>query len=80
MPAGEHIKGRVFNVIGDAIDGMENLDRSSGLQFIEKLQLKTFLPLLKYSTQELKLLTRLSLMPRGVKLAYLGVLVLVKQF
>ncbi len=24
MPAGENIKGRVFNVIGDAIDGMEN--------------------------------------------------------
>ena len=31
MPTGESIKGRVFNVIGDAIDGMENLDKSSGL-------------------------------------------------
>ena len=31
MPAGELIKGRVFNVIGDAIDGMENLDRTNGL-------------------------------------------------
>ena len=31
MPIGEDIKGRVFNVIGDAIDGMENLDRSNGL-------------------------------------------------
>ena len=31
MPIGEHIKGRVFNVIGDAIDGMENLDRTNGL-------------------------------------------------
>ena len=31
MPAGENIKGRVFNVIGDAIDGMDNLDRESGL-------------------------------------------------
>ena len=31
MPTGEHIKGRVFNVIGDAIDGMENLDKTSGL-------------------------------------------------
>ncbi|MDC3305596.1 F0F1 ATP synthase subunit beta [Flavobacteriales bacterium] len=31
MPAGENIKGRVFNVIGDAIDGMENLDRTNGL-------------------------------------------------
>ena len=31
MPSGEKIKGRVFNVIGDAIDGMENLDKSDGL-------------------------------------------------
>ena len=31
MPAGEHIKGRVFNVIGDAIDGMENLSTEGGL-------------------------------------------------
>ena len=29
MPSGEIIKGRVFNVIGDAIDGMENLDKSN---------------------------------------------------
>ena len=31
MPAGEKIKGRVFNVIGDAIDGMENLPTENGL-------------------------------------------------
>ena len=31
MPAGEKIKGRVFNVIGDAIDGMENLSKNDGL-------------------------------------------------
>ena len=31
MPAGEEIKGRVFNVIGDAIDGMDNLNRENGL-------------------------------------------------
>jgi F-type H+-transporting ATPase subunit beta len=31
MPTGEAIKGRLFNVIGDAIDGMENLDKSDGL-------------------------------------------------
>ncbi|MEC8273416.1 MAG: F0F1 ATP synthase subunit beta [Bacteroidota bacterium] len=31
MPASEHIKGRVFNVIGNAIDGMDNLDREKGL-------------------------------------------------
>lgn len=31
MPVGEDIKGRLFNVVGDGIDGMENLDRSNGL-------------------------------------------------
>ena len=31
MPTGENIKGRSFNVVGDAIDGMENLDRTDGL-------------------------------------------------
>ena len=31
MPAGEDIKGRVFNVIGESIDGMTNLNNSQGL-------------------------------------------------
>jgi len=31
MPIGENIKGRLFNVIGDPIDGMEALDKSNGL-------------------------------------------------
>ncbi len=31
MPKGEAIKGRLFNVTGDAIDGIENLDKSNGL-------------------------------------------------
>ncbi|KGE15000.1 F0F1 ATP synthase subunit beta [Sphingobacterium deserti] len=30
MPIGEEIKGRVFNVVGDAIDGIQNLDKSNG--------------------------------------------------
>src|ERR1700679_1726250 len=30
MPVGEDIKGRVFNVVGDAIDGIANLDKSNG--------------------------------------------------
>jgi F-type H+-transporting ATPase subunit beta len=30
MPVGEGIKGRVFNVVGDAIDGIPNLDKSAG--------------------------------------------------
>ncbi|NOJ76130.1 F0F1 ATP synthase subunit beta [Empedobacter stercoris] len=31
VPIGENIKGRVFNVVGDAIDGLENLDKDNGL-------------------------------------------------
>ncbi|MBI3133907.1 MAG: F0F1 ATP synthase subunit beta [Bacteroidetes bacterium] len=31
MPKGEAIKGRLFNVIGDAIDGIGNIDKSNGL-------------------------------------------------
>ncbi|MBX2888608.1 MAG: F0F1 ATP synthase subunit beta [Ferruginibacter sp.] len=30
MPTGEHIKGRLFNVTGDAIDGLPQLDKSKG--------------------------------------------------
>jgi F-type H+-transporting ATPase subunit beta len=30
MPIGEEIKGRVFNVVGDPIDGIRALDRSNG--------------------------------------------------
>ena len=29
MPIGEHVYGRLFNVIGDAIDGMENLPKEN---------------------------------------------------
>jgi len=31
MPIGEAIKGRVFNVVGEAIDGIANVDNSNGL-------------------------------------------------
>ncbi|MCU0429649.1 MAG: F0F1 ATP synthase subunit beta [Cytophagaceae bacterium] len=31
MPTGEQIRGRLFNVIGDAIDGISEMDRSNGL-------------------------------------------------
>ena len=30
MPVGEDIKGRVFNVVGDAIDGIAQLDKTNG--------------------------------------------------
>jgi F-type H+/Na+-transporting ATPase subunit beta len=31
MPTGDQIRGRLFNVIGDAIDGISEMDRSKGL-------------------------------------------------
>ena len=31
MPVGEEIKGRLFNVVGDAIDGIKPLDKTNGL-------------------------------------------------
>ncbi|MBA4305064.1 MAG: F0F1 ATP synthase subunit beta [Sphingobacteriaceae bacterium] len=31
MPIGKQIKGRLFNVVGDAIDGLKPIDRSAGL-------------------------------------------------
>ena len=31
MPIGEGVKGRLFNVVGEAIDGLEELDNSNGL-------------------------------------------------
>jgi len=31
MPIGDDIKGRLFNVVGDSIDGMPNLDKTNGL-------------------------------------------------
>lgn len=31
MPIGKQIKGRLFNVVGDAIDGLRPIDRSAGL-------------------------------------------------
>jgi F-type H+/Na+-transporting ATPase subunit beta len=30
MPIGDNVKGRVFNVVGDAIDGIPNLEKSNG--------------------------------------------------
>ena len=57
MPSGEDIKGRVFNVIGDSIDGMENLSKEMDYLFTGIHQdLKTYLQLQKCYLQVLKLL------------------------
>ena len=36
MPVGDQIKGRLLNVIGDAIDGMEQLDKKDGYEIHNK--------------------------------------------
>ena len=36
MPVGDQIKGRLLNVIGDAIDGMEQLDKKGGYEIHNK--------------------------------------------
>ena len=38
MPIGEEIKGRLFNVVGDAIDGIGEVSKKVGIQFTEKHQ------------------------------------------
>ena len=40
VPTGEAIKGRLFNVVGDAIDGMPNLDKKGGYLVIGNLLFK----------------------------------------
>ena len=37
MPTGDQVKGRLFNVVGDAIDGIENCDKSNGGSPIHRL-------------------------------------------
>src|SRR5690554_6809463 len=36
MPIGEEVNGRVFNVVGDAIDGLGNIDKADGLPIHRK--------------------------------------------
>jgi F-type H+-transporting ATPase subunit beta len=31
MPVGDEVNGRLFNVVGDAIDGIQNLSKEGGL-------------------------------------------------
>jgi F-type H+-transporting ATPase subunit beta len=36
MPIGEHIKGRLFNVVGEAIDGLKSIDNKNGYSIHRK--------------------------------------------
>ena len=38
MPIGEKIKGRLFNVVGEAIDGINEVDNTDGLSIHRGLQ------------------------------------------
>ncbi len=37
MPVGEQIRGRLLNVIGDAIDGLGSVDKSDGYEIHNNL-------------------------------------------
>ena len=57
MPIGKEINGRLFNVIGDSIDGIGDLQKAVTMvfPFIESLQnLRNYLLLLKFYLQGLK--------------------------
>ena len=74
VPVGDNVYGRLFNVIGDAIDGLGNLpkDGKHGLPIHrEAPKFETFQLLLKYCLQASKSSILLSLMLKAVKLAYL---------
>ena len=69
MPVGDGINGRLFNVVGDTIDGITALSKENGYQFTEKLlNLNNFLLQQRFFSQVSKLLTLLSLMLREEKL------------
>ena len=56
MPIGDDIKGRLFNVVGEAIDGIEGQKLMTDFLFIEMLQnLKIYRYLPKFYLLELKL-------------------------
>ena len=81
MPTGENIKGRVFNVVGDAIDGMENLDRTDGLPIhreapkFEDLSTST-----EVLFTGIKVIDLIEPYAKGGKIGLLGVQVLEKQY
>ena len=81
MPVGDEIKGRLFNVTGDAIDGLPQVSKKNGRPIHAKppyLKILVLQP--KFYLQVLKLLTLLSLMQKVVKSVCLVVPVLVKLY
>ena len=76
MPTGDKVKGRLFNVVGDAIDGIGPCDTDKRLpihrEFPKFEDLSTATEVLYTG---IKVIDLVSLMPRVVKLVYLVVLV-----
>ena len=55
MPTGDKIKGRLFNVVGEAIDGINEVENTEGFRFTEMLQnLKNYQQQQKSYSQESK--------------------------
>jgi F-type H+-transporting ATPase subunit beta len=55
MPTGEKVKGRLFNVVGEAIDGIGSVSNEGGYS-IHRMppNLRIFQPLPKFFSQELR--------------------------
>jgi F-type H+-transporting ATPase subunit beta len=80
MPIGADVYGRLFNVIGDAIDGLGNLPKTGENNVYSQTKQKIRRP---FNSSEvlftgIKVIDLLS--PQGVKLDCSVVLVLVKQY
>lgn len=73
MPVGNQIKGRLMNVVGEAVDGMRPLSKEGAFPIHrEPLSLMSCLLCRKYSSQVLRLLICWNLIQRVVKSDCLG--------
>lgn len=73
MPVGNQIKGRLMNVVGEAVDGMRPLSKEGRFPFtVNPLSLMSCLLCRKYSSQVLRLLICWNLIQRVVKSDCLG--------
>ena len=73
VPVGEETLGRMFNVIGEAIDGKETPIQGKGIQSTDlPLLLKSRTPQLRCWKQESRLLTFSAPMQRAARLVCLG--------
>ena len=74
MPIGEEIKGRLFNVVGDAIDGIGNLPKGKMVLLftVSHQNLKIYQLLLKYLFTGIKVIDLIEPYAKGGKIGLFG--------